>query len=159
MTQENLLDAVVADLTELFEDCKLKNSLNFERVVRVFPQNLPIRDGNDEETDPEAPPEPYVLVRIPSGELPGNGEQQTISVLLAICVCDRDPNRQGYRDTLHIINEILLHYGACDIVGGRYQVVYPIKWATQEEDTHPYYFAAVSISFEAAAIFKEVPET
>lgn len=159
MTQENLMDAVKEDLEELFGDFKLTNSLGVERVVRVFTQDLPIREGDDEETDPEAPPEPYVLVRLQEGELPGNGESQTVSVVLVICVHDRDPNRQGYRDTLHIVNEIMLRYGACDIVGGRYQVQYPIKWATQEDDTHPYYFAAMALNFEASAIFKEVPET
>lgn len=159
MTQENLLDAVVEDLSELFRHYKLKNSLGLEREVRVFPHELPVREGDDEETNPSAPPEPYILVKIPEGELPGNGETQTVGVVLVICVCDRDRNRQGYRDTLHIINEILLRYGSCDVVGGRYCLQYPIKWAMQEEDTHPYYFAAMSLKFEAAAIFKEVPET
>lgn len=159
MTQENLLDAVVADLSELFNRYKLVNSLDFERTVRVFANNLPIREGDDEATDLEAPPEPYILAKIPNGELPGNGEMQTVSVVLLICVQDPDPNRQGYRDALHIINEIILHYGSCDIVGGRYQVIYPVSWAMQEEDTHPHYFAAVAVKFETAAIFKEVPET
>ena len=159
MTQENLMDAVKLDLENLFQNLKLTNSLGVERVVRVFTQDLPIREGDDEETDPEAPPEPYVLVRLQEGELPGNGENQTVNVVLVICVHDRDPNRQGYRDALHIVNEIMLRYGSCDIVGGRYQLRYPIKWANQEEDTHPYYFAAMALTFEAPAIFKEVPET
>jgi hypothetical protein len=30
---------------------------------------------------------------------------------------------------------------------------------TQEEDTHPYYFAGVALNLAAPAIFKEVPET
>lgn len=45
------------------------------------------------------------------------------------------------------------------IVGRRYEVQYPIKWVTQEEDTHPYYFAGMALTFAAPAIFKEVPET
>lgn len=159
MTQEFLQDAVVEDLEDLFGDLRLVNSLGVERAVRVFAQDLPIREGDDEETDPEAPPEPYVLVRLKEGSLPGNGEALTASMVLIICVHDRDPGRQGYRDALHIVNEILLHYGECDVVGGRYQVQYPIKWATQEDDTHPYYFAAMALDFEAPAIFKEVPET
>jgi hypothetical protein len=53
----------------------------------------------------------------------------------------------------------MTHYGKNGIVGRRYEVQYPIKWVTQEEDTHPYYFAGVALNLAAPAIFKEVPET
>uniref|UniRef100_A0AAU8B536 Tail completion protein n=1 Tax=Dulem virus 34 TaxID=3145752 RepID=A0AAU8B536_9CAUD len=159
MTQELLLDTVVEDLEKLFSHYKLVNSLGVERTVRVFPQDLPIREGDDEETDKEAPPEPYVIVRLPEGELPEQDARQTVEVVLVVCVCDPDRNRQGYRDAFHIVNEIMQHYGANGVVGNRYEVQYPIKWATQEKETHPYYFAAVGLSMAAPAIFKEVPET
>ena len=98
--------------------------------MRVFSQDLPIREGGDEETDPQAPPEPYVVVRLRQGELPAADTQQTVDVVLAVCVHDPDPNRQGYRDALHIVNEIMLHYGANRIVANRYEVQYPIQWTT-----------------------------
>lgn len=158
MTQENLQDAVVADLETLFKTYKLTNSQGVERAVRVFSQDLPIREGGDEETDPQAPPEPYVVVRLRQGELPAADTQQTVDVVLAVCVHDPDPNRQGYRDTLHIVNEIMRHYGSNGVVARRYVAQYPIQWALQEEDTHPYYFAGVAVKFDAPAIFKEVPE-
>ena len=53
----------------------------------------------------------------------------------------------------------MTHYGANGVVGGKYVLQYPIEWATQEEETHPYYFAAVGLPFYAPAIFMEVPET
>ena len=99
------------------------------------------------------------MVRLYQGELPAPDTRQKVDVVLTICVVDQDPNRQGYRDALHIVNSILTHYGENNIVGRRYEVQYPIKWATQEEESHPYYFAAVALTFEAPAIFKEVPET
>ena len=76
-----------------------------------------------------------------------------------ICVYDQDPNRQGFRDALHIVNTILTHYGRNGIVGRRYEVQYPIQWVVPEEDTHPYYFAGMALKLAAPAIFKEVPET
>lgn len=158
MTQEFLLDALTEDLAALFRHHRLKSSAGAERTVRVYPQGLPFREGPDEETE-EEPPEPYILVRLPSGELPDPGALQTLEVLLVICVQDPAPDRQGYRDALHIVNQILLHYGENGVVGGRWVLQYPMKWATQEEDTHPYYFAAISLAFEGPAIYKEVPET
>ena len=45
----------------------------------------------------------------------------------------RDQNRQGFRDALHIVNTILTHYGRNGIVGRRYEVQYPIQWVVPEE--------------------------
>lgn len=159
MTQESLLDALKDDLSNLFQDYRLKNSAGSEMKVRVYPQDLPFREGLDEEPSSEEPPEPYIIVRLPSGELPAQDAQQTVRAVLVICVYDPDPNRQGFRDALHIVNAILHHYGTNGIVGRRYVLQYPIRWAAQEDDTHPYYFAAMELNFEAPAIFKEVPET
>lgn len=182
MTQEFLLDALVEDLERLFEGQTLKNSAGVERKIRVYPQDLPIRVGADiepepepveetdqeaeqleeqppEETEPEDVPEPYVIVRMPSGEQPVQDERQQVEVVLVICVYDPDSNRQGFRDALQIVNTIMHHYAADGLVGRRYMVQYPIKWVTQEEDNHPYYFAAMALKFDAPAIFKEVPET
>ena len=158
MTQESLLDALTADLTELFCNCRLKGPSGAECTIRVYPQDLPFRAGADEEE--EATPEPYIIVRLPSGELPDAGALQTLEALLIICVQDPAPDRQGYRDALHIVNKIMTHYGENGVVGGRWVLQYPIKWMAQtEEDTHPYYFAAMALRFEGPAIFKEVPET
>lgn len=180
MTQEFLQDAMVADLEQLFKGETLKNSAGVEREIRVFPQDLPIRAGADiepepdpveedpkaeqadgqlEEPKPEDVPEAYVIVRLPSGELPAQDERQQVEVILVVCVYDPDPNRQGFRDALHIVNAIMTHYGENGIVARRYEVQYPIKWVTQEEDTHPYYFAGMALKLAAPAIFKEVPET
>lgn len=183
MTQEFLQDALVADLEQLFKGETLKNSAGVERQIRVYPQDVPIRAGADteedlepvedadleaeqpedrepqEETEPEDVPEPYVIVRVPGGELPDQDASQQVEVILVVCVCDPDPGRQGFRDALHIVNTIMTHYGKNGIVGRRYEVQYPIKWVTQEEDTHPYYFAGVALNLAAPAIFKEVPET
>lgn len=181
MTQEFLQDAVVADLEQLFQVETLKNSAGVECRIQVYPQDLPIRAGADiepepepveedleaeqpedqtpEETEPEDVPEPYVIVRVPGGELPDQDTRQQVEIVLVVCVYDPDPGRQGFRDALHIVNTILTHYGKNGIVGRRYEVQYPIKWVTQEEDTHPYYFAGMALKLAAPAIFKEVPET
>ena len=183
MTQEFLQDALVADLERLFEGETLKNSAGVERRIRIYPQDVPIRAGADteedlepvenadleaeqledrepsEETEPEDVPEPYVIVRLPGGELPAQDERQTVEAVLVVCVCDPDPKRQGFRDALHIVNAILTHYAENGIVARRYEVQYPIKWVTQEEDTHPYYFAGMALKLSAPAIFKEGPET
>ena len=68
MTQEFLQDAMVADLKALFANERLKNSLGVEREIQIYPQDVPIRESDDEAMDREAPPEPYVVVRLRGGE-------------------------------------------------------------------------------------------
>ena len=159
MTQDFLQDAIADDLRGLFAHYTLTNSLGAAQAVRVVTQDLPVRAGRDETDNADDLPEPYIIVRLSEGELPQEDDRQTVELALIVCVCDRDTDRQGYRDTLHIVNEIMRHYAANGIIAKRYEVQYPIRWATQEEDTHPYYFAAVGLKVYAPAIFKEVPET
>ena len=94
---------------------------------------------------------------------------EEIDLILVVCTYDRNPNRQGYRDVLHIIQEIYGRYAKNPLVrikadsggarGGPWSVKYPIKWVTQQEDTHPYYFGAMSLKFEAPAVRQEVTFT
>ena len=159
MTQEFLEDVLVEDLRELFKGYRLKNSLGVEREINVFPFDTPIREGDDEAEDREAPPEPYIVVRVPNGNIQDENSPHVVEAILIACVCDRDKNRQGYRDAMHIINEIMHHYITKRLVGGRYMVQYPFKWVVPDDDTHPYYYAAVSMNIEATAVTMEEPET
>lgn len=159
MTQEFLQDAVVEDLQDLFKDYRLKNSLGVERAINIFSYDTPIREGDDEAVDQEAPPEPYIVVRVPGGNIQDETAPHVVEVILIACVCDRDKNRQGYRDAMHIINEAIHHYITHRRVGKKYVAQYPFKWTVPDDDTHPYYFAAMSINFEATAVTMEEPET
>lgn len=159
MSQEFLQDALTEDISTLFSHYKLKNSMGVECPVRVYKQDAPIRQGDDEEGDKEAPPEPYIIVRVMGGNIQNESSPHVVEVVLLICVYDRDPERQGFRDSLHIVNEIYRRFAANGVVGRRYVLQYPIKWVTHDEDTHPYYYAAMSLNFEGPAVSKEVPET
>lgn len=159
MTQVFLQDAVVEDLKDLFKHHRLTNSMGIEREVQVYAQDLPIREDTDEPQNQEAPPEPYVVVRVRGGKTQDDDAPQIIEVVLVACVYDKDRNRQGYRDALHIINEIYHHYSASAVIGKKWEILYPMEWTTQEEDTHPYYFAAMSLRVQAPAVHKEVPFT
>lgn len=119
MTQEFLQDAMVADLKELFAHERLKSSLGVEREIQIYPQDVPIRESDDEAQDKEAPPEPYVVVRLRGGKTESDDDQQIIDAVLVACVYDPDPGRQGYRDALHIINKIYHHYSAYAVIGNR----------------------------------------
>lgn len=158
MTQQDLQDAMVADIQQLFEHSRRENSLGVVRPVAVYAQDLPIREADDEGEDKDAPPEPFVIVRLRSGEVATEDSAHVVEVALVVCINDPSPDRQGCRDALHIVNEIYRHYVTNGIIAGKYDVQYPFKWVTQDVDTHPYYYAGISMNVEMPAYTKEVPE-
>ena len=140
-------DAITADLADLFEGQTLQSSAGDKRPIRVYSQDLPIIEGMDETEDrTEEIPEPYIIVRTNEGNIPDANSAQEIDLILVVCVYDNDPNRQGYRDVLHIIQEIYGRYAknpmvrikpdSGNAVGGPWSIVYPIKWVTPVSYTH-----------------------
>ena len=162
MTQEFLQDAIVEDLKQLFSHYTLTNSLGVERAVTNRSAGPPhsVRATTKKPTRKRRR-NPMWPVKL--SERRGDGAGRTADRKRghwSFACATRTLNRQGYRDALHIVNEIVRHYERDGIVANRYEAQHPIRWAAQEEaDTHPYYFAAVGLPFHAPAIFKEVPET
>ena len=107
----------MADLADLFEGQTLPSSAGDRRPIRVYSQDLPIIEGLDETEDrTEEIPEPYIIVRTNEGNIPDANSAQEIDLILVVCTYDRNPNRQGYRDVLHIIQEIYGRYAKNPLV-------------------------------------------
>ena len=99
-----------------------------------------------------------MVVRLRGGKTESDDDPQIIDAVAGgLCLRPRS-GAPSYRDALHIINKIYHHYSACAVIGNRWEVLYPMEWTTQEEDTHPYYFTAMSLRIQAPAVHKEVPE-
>lgn len=157
MAVEILQEAVERDLKALFQGYRLKNSRGMERELQIYQQDLPIRVGYDEEGPEQDPPEPYIIIQTVGGETPGVDDEERTDMILLIGVFDEDPMRRGYRDVLRIIHQIQRFFAAHRITGRRYELQFPLSWAVNQEDQHPYYFGAVSLKFLGTTIFAEEP--
>ena len=167
MTPEEMQNALVADLTALFEG-EIFFTLDGERrPLGVYPQDLPVVAGWDADDRQEESREPYLIVRVEEGEIQNPDSPQTVDVILVICTCNPDPSRQGHRDVLHIVHKIMQRFTTCPVVnpvdsgekGSAFTVLHPLRWAAQNEDTHPYYFGAVSLKLEVPSWHQESPFT
>ncbi|OUP26922.1 hypothetical protein [Faecalibacterium sp. An192] len=169
MTAEFAADALAADLEELFAGQLFRSSAGGERAIRYFVNDLPVRTGNDEDRSQDAP-EPYIIVRIGEGTIPEGDAAQEVQIVLVVALYDDRPDRQGYRDLLHIIQEIAARYcknpvirirpGSAGARGGPYTVKKPIQWAIwNDSKAHPYYLGAVEFQLEIPTICPEVPFT
>ena len=168
MTAEFAADALAADLEDLFAGQLYRSSAGEKRAIRYFVNDLPVATGNDEDRSQDAQ-EPYIIARITEGTIPEGDAAQEVQIVLAICLYDDRPDRQGYRDVLHIIHEIIGRYcknpvirirpGSVGARGGPYTVRKPIGWSVQNQPTTPYYYGIVEFSLEIPNICPEVPFT
>lgn len=168
MTAEFAADALAADLEDLFAGQLYRSSAGEKRAIRVHVNDLPVPTGNDEDRSQDAQ-EPYIIARITEGTIPEEDAAQEVQIILVICLYDDWPDRQGYRDLLHIIQEITARYcknpvirlrpGSAGARGGPYTVKKPIGWSVQNQPTTPYYYGIVEFSLEIPNICPEVPFT
>ena len=156
VTPVELQQEIVDIIRGLFEHETLNDSTGADRRVSVHMQDLPYKEIRTEEDDDR--PEPYVIVRLADSSTAEPGAHPTIRFLVVCCVFDEEPNRQGYRDAVHLMNKIFLRFVEDGVVGNS-NLIYPVNWTTQEDDTHPYYFTGVELVFESTGYFvKEMPE-
>ena len=169
MTAEFAADALNEDLKELLAGQLYRSSAGEKRAIRYFVNDLPVATGNDEDRGEHAQ-EPYIVARITEGNIPEGDAAQEAQIILVICLYDDRPDRQGYRDVLHIIQEITARYcknpvirirpGSAGARGGPYTVKKPIQWAIwNDTKAHPYYLGAVEFQLEIPTICPEVPFT
>ena len=168
MTAEFAADALAADLEDLLAGQLFRSSAGGERAICVHVNDLPVPTGNDEDRSQDAP-EPYIIVQIGEGTIPEGDAAQEVQIVLVIALYDDRPDRQGYRDVLHLIQEITARYcknpvvrlrpGSAGARGGPYTVRKPIGWSVQNERTTPYYYGIVEFSLEIPNICPEVPFT
>ncbi len=173
MTELNLLDALVARLTELFRGYELPAKSGLLQNVKVIAQNLPkpsavsVKTDTEDESDSEAiDPQGYTVTDIESifpcvvvrlGEMVDSEEgaagQSRTSVQFSVGVYDsREDARdcQGYRDVLNIIEVIrqdLLSMPA-RILEKRYRLEMPFRSGLVDDDLWPLYFGYIDTVWE-----------
>lgn len=162
MTPELFLDNMVEALREIFGNDDYLLTVNGTlKALAVFPNDLPIPQGNDmddEDVDTDIYV-PYIIARIQDGSFEDWGEAHKVRVTLIICTYDPDTNRQGWRDVMSIITRIFRRFAADPHVGN-FTCELPIEWAKQDEvETYPYYFGGMQLSFSGPGVLIEDPLT
>lgn len=154
MTATNLQTELVNDISEIFHGDLFKNSLGQYVPLNIYEQYLPIRKDED-----EPDPVPYIIVRIEDGEIKGWTEAQIVRVSL-ICGCfDDDTSNIGHKTVLGMIQKIEQRYMKETMLANKFVFLndekHPFEWVLQDEESFPYYFGAISMSFKTAAVRKE----
>ena len=154
MTVRNLQKELMKDIGNIFEKDLFKDSLGKYVSLNVYAQNLPIREDED------APdPVPYIVVRVLDGKVKGWVEAQEVQVMLIFGCFDDNVNNDGHEILLELIQKIEERFLKNPILSKQFMFLndeqHPFEWALQEEESFPYAFGAISMSFRTPTIRKE----
>lgn len=121
-----------------------------DKELKFFEQNLPIDTERDEVVDTTAAFAPYIITEVGDMDSPEGDKPMEVDVTLYICAYDMGLERQGYRDVLNIVTDIMKGFRAVPRFGRACTVKGNIKGKMSEDDYHPYYFGAVKMTCTVA---------
>ncbi len=145
MTARDLQDYIVEDLQKVFRRDHFKTPDGKMAAPRVYAQYLPKKETNDEDD-----PFPYIIVRLDSGSIEKQTDPHKIAVILLVGIFDDNLDNQGHRSVLEIIERIQFHYEETPALK-EFVFIDPFNWALQDEESYPYYFGAVNLTFQGPA--------
>lgn len=154
MTALTFMDDLCRELKLLFSDFRFLDESGETTKVNIYQQSLPIPSGED---DPE--PFPYIVVRAEYGGKSSPQNPETIKVGFIIGVYDDNLNNQGHKDVLLMIDRIRQMFERNPLLCKKYYRLHaeqhPINWTLQDEDSHPYFFGGIEMTFALPTINQE----
>lgn len=161
MTVRDLQDSLVADLEKLFEHSRYKTPDGDLKKPNVFPQFLPKR-MNEDDDDPFT----YLIVRVDNGAIETPASAHKVATLILIGVFDDDAANSGHAAILEIMEKIQERYQKSTALLGLDEKTIvavldrdsPMTWALQDEESYPYFFGGINITWDLAAPRQEASD-
>lgn len=147
MTIALLLNAIEEDLTKTYEDYKLINQKDRLTNLNIHQYNLPVKEEEEDEKH-----FPYIVIMPQIGKL--EIDEETVTTTLTYGIYDENDNKQGFADILNMIERYKNHLIHKRMIGG-YEVLFPITWEIQDEDSHPAYFGGIAITWKLQSMKEE----
>lgn len=149
-----LQKALVEEIKVLFADYETENAAGKLVPLNVYPQSLP--EKTDEEDSAHFP---YIVVRIIDGGTGSEEEAAACRMVIVAGIYDDNPDYQGNKTILNILQRIQTHLLAKRIIAGKFAIQYPYNWQIyDDEDLHPYYFGGAETNWTLPAVQQEVDD-
>ena len=149
MTKQDLQDALVEETKIILRDVYTKDSEGNDVGVKVYAQELP---EISEDEDDDAKRFPYAIVRVGDSKTDNDDDTWHVVVDWLLGVYDDDLKRQGHRHILIMSERITDRFIAEPTLNKMYRAEPEISTALQDENTHPYYFGGVEMTFSIPKI-------
>ena len=153
MNARELQTAQVADLNKLFKDSLYKTPSGEMAKPSFFKQFLPKRQSEEDDD-----PFPYGIIRLDNGAIAGGTDPHKVGTIILIGIFDDAPENQGHTAVLEIMEKIQEHYQNNPVIAdlngriiGRLDTQTPISWALQDEESYPYFFGGLNLTWDLPA--------
>jgi hypothetical protein len=154
MTPLILQEKLSLDIARIFKGDTFKDSQGKDVPLNIFHQYRPIRKDED-----EPDPVPYAIVRILEGTVKGWTEAQEVQVMIILGCADDMEENSGHKTVLGMIQKIEERFMKNPMLVNQFMFLnddqHPFGWALQDEESFPYFFGAISMTFKTAAIRTE----
>lgn len=98
---------------------------------------------------------PWAVIRAGTGECKGVNANQTVHVAVGFGIYNDNTGNMGHQELLNLIQRVYERFAKNPLLAFSYTCACDFEWAIQEEDTYPYYFGAIGMSFEFPGIRRE----
>lgn len=174
MTALELQKTLAVEVEDILKDIICKTENGEKRRVRAFLQKLPKRiqeltAGEAQEDEGEMPedgimePEedekayPYCIVRVDSGELKTLQSTNKVKVTLIFGIFDDDRACEGHQVILNMIQRIMVRFTENPVLNARFRMDdgEGITWVLDDGEAHPYYFGAMTMTWDTFFVRRE----
>lgn len=164
-----LQKALKEEIEKITDGMTFKKPRSDERVkLQVYEQALPVPSRDDTNFDAEASIAydegeyeeaifrcPWCVVKVDSGEIQGPNANVEVLMELVFGVFDDDLNNQGHYDIENLIWKVIERFAKDPLLASQYTCQCDFKFGHQDEDTYPYYFGALTMTFSYPGIQRE----
>lgn len=123
--------------------------------VNVYEQNLPVVTDDEED---ESQFFPYALVKLETGKTADDDSPWVVATEIHFGICDHSKKNIGHRHIMNMIQDVVDRFAAEPLLNQKFRAEQDIEWAVQDEDTYPFYFGGVAISFNVPKIGRREPK-
>lgn len=161
MTINHLQESLVRSIEELLAGIYYINYKKESQSMRGYIQAVPIRLAetssyyDQEEADQEPPLFPYFVVRLSEGGMDFNGGDAKLLILFALY--DNDVKQRGYYSLISTIQKVMNHFTRNPVLGV-YWCEKKMELAVQDDNTHPYYFGGLEMTWNLPVLEMEEME-
>ena len=120
--------------------------------VTAYNQQLPQVTEDEEDASAFFP---YAIVRLVDGETQDDDDCWAVKTDILIGCYDESNDTNGHLDVLTTIQKICDRFAKKPLLASKYMANQHIQWGLQDEDTYPYFFGGVEITFFLPKIGRE----
>lgn len=162
MTNQWLTQCLIKKIEELAGSIALIGVQKEKRFLKGYAESIPQQpltsdwekaDGDLlEDTDPEDALIPYLIVK--TTEISYQEEGAEAKVYLLFCICDHSEQMEGYQTLWNLLNRVTGYFRANSVLDAFY-CERTMKAVVQEEDTYPYFFGGIEMTWNLPDLEEE----